>query len=60
MIHVLGEAILMSTCNMGCFLRNKQNYPLKGTATLIISMFYQKELYKPSILIQVSSESVEK
>ena len=33
---------------------------LKGTATLIISMFFQKELYKPWILIQVSSKSVEK
>ena len=27
---------------------------LKGTATLIISMIYQKELCKPGILIQVS------
>ena len=33
---------------------------LKGTATLIISMFYQKELYEPWILIQLSSKSVEK
>ena len=33
---------------------------LKGTATLMISMFYQKELYRPWILIQVSSKSVEK
>ena len=33
---------------------------LKGTATLIVSMFYMKELYEPSILIPVSSESVEK
>ena len=33
---------------------------LKGTATLIISMFYQKELYEPCLLIQVSSKSVEK
>ena len=33
---------------------------LKGTATLIISMFYQKELYKLCILIQVSSKSVGK
>ena len=32
----------------------------KGTATLIISKFNQKELYKPCILIQVSSKSVEK
>ena len=33
---------------------------LKGTATLMISMFYQKELYEPWILIQVSSKLVEK
>ena len=33
---------------------------LKGTATLMISMFYQKELLEPWILIQVSSKSVEK
>ena len=33
---------------------------LKGTVTLMISMFYQKELYEPWILIQVSSKSVEK
>ena len=32
---------------------------LKGTATLMISMCYQKELYEPRILIQVSSKSVE-
>ena len=40
----------MSTHNIG----------LKGTATLMISMFYKKDLYKPFILIQVSSKSVEK
>ena len=33
---------------------------LKGTATLMISMFYQEELYEPRILIQVSSKSAEK
>ena len=33
---------------------------LKGTATLITSMLYLKELYEPWILIQVSSKSVEK
>ena len=33
---------------------------LKGTATLMINMFYQKELYEPWILIQVSSKSDEK
>ena len=33
---------------------------LKGTLTLMIRMIYQKGLYKPRILIQVSSKSVEK
>ena len=33
---------------------------LKGTATLMTSMFYMKELYEPWILIPVSSKSVEK
>ena len=33
---------------------------LKGTATLIISMFYMKELSETWILILVSSKSVEK
>ena len=33
---------------------------LKGTATLMVTMFYQKWLYEPRILLQVSSESVEK
>ena len=33
---------------------------LKGTATLMISMSYQKELYEPCLFIQVSSKSVEK
>ena len=32
----------------------------KGTATLIITMFYMKDLNKPPILIPVSSKSVEK
>ena len=39
--------------------RSASDATLKGTATLIISMFYQKELYEPWILIQVSSKSVE-
>ena len=34
-------------------------YCLKGTATLMISMFYQKERYEPWILILASSKSVE-
>ena len=33
---------------------------MKGTAALMISMFYQKEIYEPGILIQVLSKSVEK
>ena len=33
---------------------------LKGTAILTITMFYMKYLYKPLILIPVSSKSVEK
>ena len=34
-------------------------FALKGTATLMRSMFYQKELYESCILIQVSSKSIE-
>ena len=33
---------------------------LKGAATLIITMFYTRDLNKPWILIPVSSKSVEK
>ena len=33
---------------------------LKGTATLMISIFYMKERYEPLIFIPVSSKSVEK
>ena len=33
---------------------------LKGTTTLVITMFYVKDLNKPLILILVSSKSVEK
>ena len=33
---------------------------LKGTATLMISMFYMKGLSEPRILIPVSLKSVEK
>ena len=35
-------------------------FSLKGTATLIITMFYMKNLNKPCIFILVSSKSVEK
>ena len=34
--------------------------PLKGTATQKISTFYKKELFKPWILIPVSSQSGKK
>ena len=33
---------------------------LKGTATLMITILYMKDLNKPIILIPVSSKSVEK
>ena len=33
---------------------------LKRTATLMISMFDQRELYEPCILIQISSKLLEK
>ena len=47
--------------NSGCILPLSYAYfALKGTATLMISMFNQKELYEPRNLIQVSSKSVEK
>ena len=36
------------------------NKCLKGTATLMISILYQRKLYEPGILTQVSSKSVEK
>ena len=39
---------------------NLNNLTLKGTAALMISMFYQKELYEPWILKQVSSKLVKK
>ena len=33
---------------------------LKGTSTLMYTMFYNEDLYKPCNLIPISSESVEK
>ena len=42
------------------YLKAKCLKALKGAATLMISMFYMKGLYEPSILIPVSSKSVEK
>ena len=36
------------------------NVYFKGTETLVISMFFMKELYEPWILLLVSSKSVEK
>ena len=44
---------ILSLCMLCC-------YGLKGTATLIITMFYTRDLNKPWILILVSSKSVEK
>ena len=43
------------------FLCHKTEYPdeLKGTATLIITMFYMKDINKPLLLIPVPSKSVE-
>ena len=38
----------------------KNRLELKGTATLIVSMFYMKSLYEPWILIPVLSKAVEK
>ena len=38
---------------------NINEVPLKGTATLMISMFHMKELSEPRVLIPVSSKSVE-
>ena len=42
------------------FLNVKDFEALKGTATLIISIFYMTDLNKPWILIPVSSKSNEK
>ena len=39
---------------------NFELFDLKGTATLMNSMFYMKGLYEPLILIPVPSKSVEK
>ena len=44
----------------GRVMLSNEQMILKGTATLMISMFHQKELYEPWILIQVSSKSIEK
>ena len=44
-----------------CILENKNHFfNLKGTATLIITVFYMKDLNKLRILIPVSSRSVKK
>ena len=40
--------------------RIEKNDHLKGTATLMICIFYMKELYEPWVLIPVSAKSVEK
>ena len=46
--------------SMSVMLLTEQFLEYLKTATLIISMFYQKELYEPWNLIQVSSKSVGK
>ena len=38
----------------------QESIQLKGTATLMITIFFMKDLNKPCILIPVSSKSVEK
>ena len=54
----LKERILLTNLDHG-YLPISTNI-LKGTATLMRSMSYQKELNELRILIQVSSKSVEK
>ena len=41
-------------------MEHEYSYDLKGTATMIKTMFYMKDRNKPWILIPVSSKSVEK
>ena len=52
----------MSTVTFLTYLYSTYKFliSLKGTATLMICMFYPKELYESCILIQVSSKSAEK
>ena len=52
-------ALQKEHCFFGNSISSKMGI-LKGTAALMISMFYQKELYEPWILKQVSSKLVEK
>ena len=48
-------------CSMNaCSHLTQTKISLKGTATLMITMFYMKDLYKPWNLIPVSSKLVEK
>ena len=44
----------------GRILTSSAKQTLKGTATLLIRLFYMKKLFKTWILIPVSSKSVEK
>ena len=43
-----------------CIYSKIPSLSLKGTATLMISMLYMKDLSEPWILIPVSSKSIEK
>ena len=43
-----------------CHVQGVPSESLKGTATLMITIFYMRDLNKPLILIPVSSKSVEK
>ena len=63
-IIIVSDFISTSSCSGGggCGSKISSIEPRvfkKGTATLIISVCYKKELFKPWILITVSSKSVE-
>ena len=53
------ECLTQDRAVAGLSLTGGMSKTLKGTATLMISMFYQKELCEPCILIQASSKSSE-
>ena len=54
------KAIFLLRTQLSRAVRRNSHHLLMGTATLTISIFYQKELYEPWILMQVSSKSVQK
>ena len=63
---ILSQTIFIVLTYLGADFRKgilihivEQRNILKGTATLIITMFYMKDLNKPCILIPVSSKSGE-